>query len=90
MRSRPRGRGAQQPRQAGLGGDRPAQLGALGRREPIGAGDHLGQAGQQAFPYGGVTLGRLRVVAEHEALALRDAHLLDAQVAGNLPIAASA
>jgi len=43
----PAGGGAQVAVQAGLGGDDPAQLGPLGRRELGGAGDRLGELGEQ-------------------------------------------
>jgi len=84
------GRGAQVALQAGLRPDRPAQLGALLRRELVGAGDHVGEAGDEAPADGGVTFGALGVVADDEALACGHTHLLDAQAAGELGVAAGA
>ena len=82
--------GPQEAVEAGLGGDDPAQLGALGRAQLVAAGDQLLQLGQQPLADGGVAVGLLGVVADDEPLLLGDADLLDAQVVGHLLVAALA
>ena len=74
--------------QPGLGGDDPAQLGPLGRRQLVGAGDRLGQRGQQPLAHRSVAVGLLGVVADNEPLVVADLDFLDAQVVGDLLVAA--
>jgi hypothetical protein len=71
-----------------LGGERPAQLGPLRRRQPVGAGDHLSRWGHELFAGGGIAVGNVGVVADHEPLMLGDLDFLDSQVGGDLLVAA--
>jgi len=84
----PTGRDAQEPVQAGLGGDHPAQLGPLGLRQLVGVGDHLLQPRQQLGADGGVAVGGVGVVADHEPFVLADLDFLDPQGPGDVVVAA--
>src|SRR6266508_1427558 len=64
----PAGRDAQVAVEPRLGGQYSAQLGPLGRAELVGAGDRLGELGQQPGADGGVAVGLLGVVADDEAV----------------------
>src|SRR6266511_808059 len=86
----PAGRDAQVAVEPRLGGQYSAQLGPLGRAELVGAGDRLGELGQQPGADGGVAVGLLGVVADDEPVVLGDADLLDPQVVGHLLVAALA
>ena len=66
----------------------PRSSARLRGRELVAGGDHLLEAREQARPHGGVALRAFRALADDEALAFADAHLLDAQAGGHLLVAA--
>jgi hypothetical protein len=68
---------AQEPVQAGLGRDHPAQLGAFGGRQPVSVVDQVGQLGDQPFADGGVPVGRFGVAADDEPVVGVDVDFLD-------------
>src|SRR3954470_11073565 len=86
------GRGLEVAVQSGLGGELATQLGALGGGEPVGAGDRLGEGGDQPLADRLVAVGGLGVEADHEPVPgpddVREADLLDLQVVRDLPVAA--
>jgi hypothetical protein len=70
-RSRPLGRDAQEPDQAGLGRDYAAETGAFGGRQPVDVVDQVGQLTEQPGPAGGVG-----VVADDEPVVGVDVDFL--------------
>ena len=65
-----------------------AQLGPLGRGEPVGAGNHRLQPGNQPVTGGGIAVGGVGVGADHEPLVVGDLDFVDPQVLAHLLVAA--
>ncbi|KAA1006162.1 transposase family protein [Pseudonocardia sp. EV170527-09] len=81
---------AQEPVQAGLGGDHSAQLGPARRRQLIRPGDHRFESFDEVRAHDGVAVRGVGVAADHEPLGLGDLDLLDPQVRAHLLVAALA
>ena len=62
--------------------------GPLVRRQPVRAGDHRLESGDEVRPDGGVAVGGVGVVADQEPLVVADLDFLDPQVRGHVLVAA--
>ena len=80
--------GAQVAVEAGLAGDLPAQFAAFELAERVGAGDQVGQLGDELLAHVPVTFGGFGVVADDEPVGVADPHFLDPHVLGDLGVAA--